>query len=210
MLRLLALFLLLPTLAFAQDEVTDTSSTYSPDFCEFSVTFPSDPYKSRRCEKEASGKCFDLVSYTQVYEMSSTVNFRVICNPIGQEIKDAYTPEVMKATLRAMTKQSVVQTFNTAFREEETYKQAGLVGEGLVGRTPTIYVAQLWIGEKSSLSVDAELIGEPMEGADTLFSDVLKSVGVKREVSEEEASEDEEEDSEEVSEEEKETKPTEP
>lgn len=179
MLRFLALLLLLPSLAFAQEDAVDTSSTYSPDFCEFSVTFPSAPYKSRRCEKEVSNKCFDLVSYTQVYEMSSTVNFRVICNPIGDQIKDAYSPEVMQATLKAMTKQSVVQEFNTSFREEENYKQAGLVGEGLVGRTPTIYVAQLWIGKNSALSVEAELIGEPMADADSLFSDVLKSVGLK-------------------------------
>lgn len=190
MLRFLALLLLIPSLSFAQEEAVDTSSTYSPEFCEFSVTFPTEPYKSRRCEKEASDKCYELISYTQVYEMSSTVNFRVICNPIGDEIKDAYTPEVMQATLKAMTKQSVVQEFNTSFREEENYKQAGLVGEGLVGRTPTIYVAQLWIGKQSALSVEAELIGEPMDDADSLFGDVLKSVGVKVEPSEEEETED--------------------
>lgn len=179
MLRILALFLLLPSLAFAQEDEGDAASVYSPEFCEFSVTFPSEPYKSRRCDKQADNKCYDLISFTQVYEMSSTVNFRVICNPIGEEIKAAYSPEVMKATLKAMTKQSVVQEFNTSYREEENYKQAGLVGEGLVGRTPTIYVAQLWIGEKSALSVEAELIGEPMDEADGLFSNVLKSVGVK-------------------------------
>ncbi len=187
MLRILTLLLLLPSLTFAQEEAVDTSSIYSPEFCEFSVKFPSEPYKSRRCEEEAGNKCFDLISYTQVYEMSSTVNFRVICNPIGDEIKDAYSPEVMQATLKAMTKQSVVQEFNTSFREEEDYKQAGLVGEGLVGRTPTIYVAQLWIGEQSALSVEAELIGEPMDDADTLFRDVLESVGVKTKPSDENA-----------------------
>ena len=184
---LLALLLLLPAAALAQNEentVLDKkeplSETYSPDFCEFSVTFPSEPYTSRRCEDEtakAKDRCYDLVSYTQVYELSSTVNFRVICNPIGEEVLNAYSPEVMQATLRAMTKNSVVQEFNTSFREEEKYKQAGLVGEGLVGRTPTIYIAQLWIGDKSALSVEAELIGEPMEDADALFRDVLASVG---------------------------------
>jgi len=180
MLRLLFALLMLPSLGFAQDIVP---STYSPEFCEFSVTFPSEPYISRNCEGDENGdggdRCYDLISYTQVYEMSSTVNFRVICNAINEEVKDAYNGDVMKATLKAMTKNSVVQEFNTTFREEETYKQAGLVGEGLVGRTPTIYIAQLWIGERSALSVEAELIGEPMEDADTLFSDVLRSVGLK-------------------------------
>ena len=174
MLRLLFALLLLPTLALAEEKAP---STYSPDFCEFSVTFPSEPYKSRNCEGGDKDRCYDLISYTQVYELSSTVNFRIICNPIGDEILDAYSPEVMQATLKAMTKNSVVEEYNTSFREEDKYKQAGLVGEGLVGRTPTIYIAQLWIGEKSALSVEAELIGEPMEGADTLFRDVLASVG---------------------------------
>ena len=190
MLRLiLALLLFAHAPAFAQDNDSDQytqdtkevapSSTYSPEFCEFSVTFPSEPYKARRCEGEGTDRCYDLISYTQVYEMASTVNFRVICNPVGQEIQDAYTPEVMQATLKAMTKQSVVKEFNTTFREEENYKQAGLVGEGLSGRTPTIYIAQLWIGDSSALSVEAELIGEPMEQADELFSNVLRSVGHK-------------------------------
>jgi len=192
MIRFLIALLLLttPNFALAQNEENTIlnnkeealSNTYSPEYCEFSVTFPSEPYKARRCEGEGKDRCYDLISYTQVYEMASTVNFRVICNPVGQELKDAYSPEVMKATLKAMTKQSVVKEFNTTFREEDNYKQAGLVGEGLSGRTPTIYIAQLWIGAKSALSVEAELIGEPMEDADTLLRDVLRSVGHKEEL----------------------------
>lgn len=190
MLRLLLVLLLIPTLSYAEEKAP---STYGPDFCEFSITFPSEPYKVRRCEDELKNeRCYDLVSYTQVYELSSTVNFRVICNPIGDEILEAYSPEVMQATLKAMTKKSVVQEFNTSFREEKKFKQAGLVGEGLVGRTPTIYIAQLWIGEKSALSVEAELIGEPMPEADTLFRDVLITVGHKDDIAAASASEDEE------------------
>ncbi len=151
-------------------------STYSPEFCEFSVTFPDEPYKTRRCDEDGGAKCYDQISYTQVFEMSSTVNFRVICNPIGQDIKESYSGEIMQATLRAMTDRSVVKTFDTSFREEESYKQAGLVGEGKVGRTTTIYIAQLWIGEQSALSVEAELIGEASEKADELFSEILRSV----------------------------------
>ncbi|MFK7840594.1 MAG: hypothetical protein AB8B83_09740 [Bdellovibrionales bacterium] len=192
MLKLLTFLLFIPLMAFAQNEentisndvpsVEKFSKTYSPDFCEFEVSFPSEPYIARKCE--SPDRCYDLVSYTQVYEMASTVNFRVICNPIGEEILNAYSQEVMKATLKAMTKQSVVQEFNTTYREEETYKQAGLVGEGLSGRTPTIYIAQLWIGKQSALSVEAELIGEPMMDADTLFRDVLAGVQVKAEMGE--------------------------
>ncbi len=85
----------------------------------------------------------------------------------------------MKATLRAMTKKSVIKEFETSYREEDGYKQAGLVGEGKVGRTPTIYIAQLWIGENSAFSVESELIGQINDGADGLFSSVLRSIRFK-------------------------------
>ena len=178
--------------ALAQDEEAQTKKeqpaeepqghTYSPDFCEFSVTFPSAPYAARRCEDEGKDRCYDLVSYTQVYEMSSTINFRIICNPIDSAVYDEYSAEVMQATLRAMTRKTVVEEYNSGFREGDGYKQAGLAGAGKVGRTPMIYIAQLWIGKQSAFSVEAELIGEAHETADQAFSDILKTVrysGVK-------------------------------
>ena len=128
--------------------------------------FPDEPLTSRRCEDPEKTRCYDLVSYTQVYEMASTVNFRIICNPVDESLYDEYSAQVMEATLRAMTKRSVVDEFNSAFREEDGYKQAGLVGEGKVGSMPTIYIAQLWIGKQSVMSVEAELIGEAHNAAD--------------------------------------------
>ena len=175
--HLLFLTLILSTLIMATNSHADEPSTYKPEFCEFSVTFPTEPYKTRRCDQDGDKKCYDQISYTEVFEMASTVNFRVICNPIGEEVKKNYNGDVMQATLRAMTDRSVVKTFNTSYREEENYKQAGLVGEGKVGRTSTIYIAQLWIGEQSALSVEAELIGEANNNADKLFSDIRALCG---------------------------------
>ncbi len=167
----LILFLLLPSIALAGEPVT-----YSPDYCEFSITFPGEPYTTQRCEDGNQDRCYDLVSYTQVYMLSSTVKFRVICNPTGEDIYRHYSGEVMETTVKAMTERSVVKTFDTSFREEENYKQAGLVGEGKAGMTPTIFIAQLWLGHGSIFSVEAELTGEKHEDADALFSEVLKSV----------------------------------
>jgi len=176
---LLFIALLFPSLAIAQEQA---SSTYSPEFCEFSIEFPSEPYTSRRCEDAAEKRCYDQVSYTQVFEnLSSTVNFRVICNAIDENVIESYSGEVMEATLRAMTKRSVVNTYDTSFREEERYKQAGLVGEGKVGKLSTLYIAQLWIGERSAFTVEAELIGEAAPAPDELFRDVLRSVVLKGE-----------------------------
>lgn len=196
--RYLALFLLLffATPAIAQDadtpsdeaqaenvqteeetapEPEDTSYEYSPDYCEFAITFPEDPYTSRRCEDDERTKCYDVVSFTQVHDLSSTINFRVICNPVDADLYKDYSAKVMETTLRAMTKQSVVEEYNSSFREEDGYKQAGLVGSGHVGRQDTIYIAQLWIGKQSAFSVEAELIGNPNEAIDKLFGDILKT-----------------------------------
>lgn len=171
-LKFLALFLLIPSVASAQ-------SIYGPEFCDFAITFPEQPYETKRCEGENSERCYNMISFTKVFEMSTTVNFRVICNPISKDVREQYSGEVMAATLRAMTKKTVAKQFDTSFSEEENYKMAGLVGEGMVGRTPTIYIAQLWIGDRSAFSVEAELIGNINQPADQLYSDVLRSIGHK-------------------------------
>lgn len=150
--------------------------TYSPPSCDFSVTFPTSPYTARKCDETDKTKCYDMTSYTKVYDMASTVNFRVICNKIDESVYKHYSAEVMEATLRAMTNRSIVQTFDTSFRTEDNYKQAALVGEGKSGMLPTIYIAQLWIGQGSALSVEAEMIGDAHDDADKLLSDVLRSV----------------------------------
>src|SRR5262245_14578121 len=77
----LAMTMIVCLLGFSALAADQTPSTYSPDYCEFAVTFPGDPYTTRRCDDENKNKCYDLISYTQVFDMASTVNFRVICNP---------------------------------------------------------------------------------------------------------------------------------
>ena len=152
---------------------------YSPDHCQFTVTFPEEPYTSRRCEKSGENRCYDLVSYTQVYEVAATINFRVICNPITEGVFDQYNEEIMKATVRAMSKKNKVKDYNSSFREQPAFKQAGLVGEGQSRNDIMIYIAQLWIGETSAFTLEAELIGEAHEVADQLFADILRSVSFK-------------------------------
>lgn len=173
---LLFTLLLIPSLAHAE-ETEPKKHEYLPEYCDFNIDFPEDPYTTRRCEDDTQDKCYDQISYTRVYDMTTTVNFRVICNAVNKDIIDQYSGEVMVATLKAMTQRSVVQEFNTSFTEEEKYKMAGLVGEGQTGRTPTIYIAQLWISDKSAFSVEAELIGDINDEADQMFSTVLRSLG---------------------------------
>ena len=162
-----------------ETKAEDTSYAYSPEFCEFTVTFPDEPEEAERCDDAEKKKCYQQTTYTKVFEMSSSANVRVICNEIDKTVRETYSGEIMKKTLEAMTKDSLIQTFDSAYREEKGYKQAGLVGEGKVGKLPSIFIAQLWIGDKSAFSVEAELIGVENEEADKLFSDILRSIKFK-------------------------------
>ena len=156
------------------------SYEYSPAPCEFTVSFPEEPQPIQKCDTGGK-RCYDQLSYTQVFELSATVNFRVICNPADKATIDYYTPAVMQRTLEAMTKRATVAVsdFETSAREAETYRQAGLVGESKIAGEPTIYLAQLWVGKKSIFSVEGELIGESYKEAEELFRDILRSVSFK-------------------------------
>lgn len=160
-------------------------STYSPDYCNFQITFPEAPHTAKRCEDKGGEQCYDLVSYTQTYELNATVNFRVICNPIADGVREKYTENVAKSAIRAMAEKNALTGYRTSFRKDAAYNQAGLVGEGVEGKNPKIYIAQLWIGETSVMSVEGELIGEAFEEADKLFATVMKSVGLKSDKPEE-------------------------
>jgi hypothetical protein len=171
MLRLLIALLILSHSAQAQE-------VYAPEFCGFEVTFPDSPSSTRKCD-ENGGKCYDLVRYTKTFGLDASVNFQIICNPVDEAVYNRYSAEVMEATLKAMTDKSVIKTFETDSRDDNGYKQSNLIGEGLKGVTPTLFIAQLWIDKQSAFSVEAELMGEAHEEADQLFSDILKSIHVK-------------------------------
>lgn len=206
---LLAALMLMSFPAFAQaPEITPKvekpkinvppmTHTYSPDYCEFSASFPDEPYKVQECEDPEKTKCFEQVSYTQVYDLSSTVALRVVCNPSPPEIYKDYTAEVLGLTLKGMTQNNYVETINDTFREEDGYKHAGLVAQGIEGRSDKIYIAQMWIGRQSVLTLEAEMVGEPNDAGDALFSKLLENVrytGVK--ISKKDGDKDEEKDEE--------------
>ncbi|MCB1682742.1 MAG: hypothetical protein KDI65_12520 [Alphaproteobacteria bacterium] len=150
---------------------------YKPDYCDFYAAFPSEPLKGRRCETDDDSKCYDLVSFTKVFGLSSTVRIDIICNPGSEELYQQYTPDVMKKTVSAMMQGNAQESYEPQVREEENYRQAGTIGQGRAGMGDSIYIAQLWIGKHSIMAVEAELMGEQTEEADSLFASILKTIG---------------------------------
>lgn len=162
--------------AKTKPETAAAGFTYAPAHCDFSASFPEEPFKRVQCKDESEKECFEQLIYTQVFALDSSVNFRVICNPADEGAYDKYSAAVMETTLKAMTRDNYVKIIDSSFREDKGYKQAGLVAEGERGVSSKIYIAQLWIGQKSVMSVEAELVGAPNDEADALFSHLLEGV----------------------------------
>lgn len=155
---------------------------YSPEPCEFTAGFPQEPYITERCDGGESGdECYNQVSYTATFGLSATVDVKVICNAVDRGIKDKYNKNIMIKTLQAMSGESVENQYEVNYDEDEKgrFKTASLVGEILVGMSPGIYMAQMWIGEESAMTVEAQLIGDPIESADAMFRDILRSIRYK-------------------------------
>jgi len=152
---------------------------YQPEPCEFSITYPEHPYDTQRCAKDNVNQCVDIKSFTQVFEAGGTVNFRTHCEESRLAAYQSYTEQTTQTVLKAMARRNHVTVLNNTYREdeEERYKIAGILAEGQSGTKGMIYLAQMWIGKNSVMTVEAELIGQEQVGADTLFRDVLRSVG---------------------------------
>lgn len=156
--------------------------TYAPDYCDFTATFPEEPTISSVCEEKDPTACYKLASYTKVFDLASTVQIDVICNPSTEAIYESLNKDRMLETVRAMTKDVVLKTHDVNARDAEGYRQAGLVGLSKMGMDESIFMAQLWSAKGSLLSVKAQLIGEQMDESDLLFASILKTIGYKKEL----------------------------
>ncbi|MGH1404486.1 MAG: hypothetical protein ACRBDL_09600 [Alphaproteobacteria bacterium] len=179
---LLAILVYAP-LAHAQEENGGTlpkleGKVYSPEYCSFTALFPEEPYITKQCENEAEESCYNLISYTKVFEgLSATVNVEIICNPSTPDFYNQFSPEVMKSTVQAMTEDIVIEAFETQAHQGKGFRLAGLLGQGRKGLYDTIYIAQVWSAEDSLMSVEAEMSGEQNDEADKLFASILSSIG---------------------------------
>lgn len=157
----------------------DKSFRYAPDFCDFEVTFPETPATMKKCLPD--NDCFDVSSYTMVYDLQTTVDVSVTCNPSTPEAFESYNQAVMKAALAGMVESKNLSSHEVRFDEikEENVKSAAITGTGSTGRQEKIYTAQLWIGPNSVFTIQAELIGSAHEKADKSFGEILSSIKTK-------------------------------
>lgn len=148
--------------------------TYKAQDCEFLVNFPSEPAVAERCETPE--KCYKLASFTKVFDMDATIDVSVTCNKAETDMFNRFSGEVMEKTLGAMTADKNVTEYETAFQQFGVdAKQAVLLGLGRGGNHEKIYTSQLWIGQKSVMMLEAELIGVPSQEVDDMFANIIRS-----------------------------------
>ncbi len=147
--------------------------------CDFTVSFPEKPYVTRRCKGSSGGECYDILTYTRVFDLSNAVTVKTTCNPVAPDMAGRLTEAVMRTTLESMVARKSVGQYDLKFSERDGVRSATLFGEGVKGVTPTLYVAQLWLGASSLLTVEGELTGDANPQADSLFGDILKSIRSK-------------------------------
>ena len=161
----------------APDAPAENPGRYAPDFCDFEITFPEKPHLAQKCLPD--GKCYNLHSYTMVYDLRTTVDVSVTCNPSGPADFKRYNEAVMKAALTGMISQRNLDDHQIQYREDKQTRSASLSGTGTTGTQDKIFTAQIWAGQNSLFTVQAELIGGQHEQADAVFSEILKSIKLK-------------------------------
>ncbi len=160
-------------------EEKEKASRFAPDFCDFEITFPEPPVVQQKCLPD--GGCFDVNSYTMVYDLQTTVDVTVTCNPSTPDAYEEYNEGVMKAALSGMIDNKNLTSHEVRYQtlKDQKVKNAALTGAGITGRSEKIYSGQLWIGPNSVFTVQAELIGSAHTDADKSFRDILASIKTK-------------------------------
>ncbi len=160
-----------------KEPAQDNPGRFAPDFCDFELTFPEAPMQAQRCVP--TGECYTVYSYTVVYDLQTTIDISVNCTPSTPANFKRYTQGVMKAALAGMIEERNLDTHDISFKEDAKTKSAALTGTGKTGTQDKIYTGQLWVGQNSVLTVQAELIGSAHEMADSSFGDILQSLTMK-------------------------------
>lgn len=154
--------------------------TYSPENCEFTITFPSEPLLGRKCNPDNPKQCHEVVSFTKVFDVTASLNISVVCNPAEDKMYERYSGDVMKTTLIAMAGRGKLDEYETGYNDEQpAAKMAYILGYGKKGDQDLIYNGQLWIGKTSVFSLEADITGDYVDGADAMFAQILQSVHLK-------------------------------
>ncbi len=177
---LLSFLLILP--AYAQETEakaeTDATFVYERDYCDFSLSFPEEPLIEQNCKTE--DECYEVVTFSQIVDVTSSIHFRITCNPAEKGTKEAYSEEIMKETLKTMLAPHDLEIHKISSREFDHAKHAGLLGFGMREQNEKMLLIHLWIGENSIFTLEAELSGPENDITNKILADTLRSITIKQ------------------------------
>lgn len=154
---------------------------YAPATCDFTITFPEKPYIEKKCSGEAT--CAEVVTFTKVLDIGSSVHFRVTCLPMPATELARYTPDIMETTLNEMLKQANLEPYSMDSEEKDGVKRAGSVSFGKRNDQDVLHTGQLWVGKTSLFTIEGEMLGTSSDKLNQLFADILKTIQLKSSVS---------------------------
>ena len=149
---------------------------YAPEGCEFIITFPEEPSSARACNPEDPKDCYMVGQFMRIYAMDSALRISSTCNRAEDGMLERYSGEVMEFTLKSMSRNKADDP-QTGYNDLGFAKQAILLG-GRVDEdgSENVYMAQIWIGKDSVMTVEGEVTGADNPDADQLFSTIMGSI----------------------------------
>ena len=147
---------------------------YAPASCEFQIIFPEKFFKAQKCDNE--NNCYDVISFA-LKDKDSNVDFRVTCLPkTNDEIKILRSSD-LKAAVRDLAVSSGLRPMgDDVATMPDNVISAVAIALGFRGTAETIYTGQLWVGDKSLMTLEAEMRGPPNKKIETIYTKILESV----------------------------------
>lgn len=159
----------------------DKPYTYAPETCDFTITFPSPPAQQKRCDNNDNKNCYTVLSYNHVVSDKSAINVRYECKPWTEEKFAIVNILDMRAMADRLGTTARVTPFSTKTDSQKKYKSATFTGfDQPKDADERLYIGQIWMSEKSFLTVEIENIGPQDKKADKIIADLLKSLRPKQ------------------------------
>lgn len=168
----LSLFLIGATFSTAQAE----PFVYAPENCDMRVGFPEKPFIEKKCVTHADKQeCTDVVTYKKVVPPEASVTFRITCVEYPKSELETYTPEIVEKTLNKLLKDQGLEAYDIQSEtvdnmQRSTSMSIGTNDDGVA----YMYSGQIWIGEKSLFTLEANMKGPQEKSVEETFVSILR------------------------------------
>jgi hypothetical protein len=164
--------------------------SYSPDNCDFTITFPEKPVIEENCdapplsnkntEDDGDEQCREVVKFNKVFSADSSLHVRASCNISDQKQYERYSGADMKGALEKLLATEDVSDHKTSFDtlNDSDVKRAGFLGYGKRKETPATIIGQLWLSPGSMFTLQVEVTGARDKKADAMLASILRSLKV--------------------------------